>query len=224
MAAGIVASIIVSAGGWELSVPATIGSEAGRAVSQIGQGAPLDDFRVPAAFLVIMNAPLWLGLVGAPLWARSRGLDWKRDLGWSMTKLDVPVGLGIGVAAQFALIPLYELIFVVFEPQDVGAPARSLVLVDHARRKGRDKRTPRGERRLLDVMVGAVEDRAHDLLALDEALDRLAAFDPQLERLVDLRFFAGLTVEQTAAVLEMSPRQAAREWETARAWLRRELS
>ena len=127
LAAGIVASLVVAAGGWELSVPATIGSEAGRAVSQIGQGAPLDDFRVPAAFLVVMNAPLWLGLVGAPLWARRRGLDWKRDLGWSMTKTDVPVGLAIGVVAQFALIPLYELIFIVFEPQDVGAPARSLV-------------------------------------------------------------------------------------------------
>lgn len=125
--AGVVASIIVAAGGWELAVPATIGSELGRTVRQVGQGAPLDDFRVPAVFLAVMNAPLWLGLVGAPLLARRLGLDWRRDLGWAMRPVDVPVGLAVGVAAQFVLIPLYEVIFIVFGPQDVSAPARSLV-------------------------------------------------------------------------------------------------
>ena len=125
--ASIIAAAVVSASGWDIDVPATVGSEAGRAVNQIGQGLPLDDNRVPAGVQALLNLPLWLGLLGMPLLARRRGLDWVRDLGWSVRWFDVWFGLGVGVAAQLALVPLYELVFLVFGEQDVAAPARSLV-------------------------------------------------------------------------------------------------
>ena len=107
---------------------------------------------------------------------------------------------------------------------NVAARAMRSVLVDHARARNRDKRRAGGERLMLDELVEAVEVRASNLLALDEALERLGERDPTMARLVDLRFFAGMSVEEAAGVLELSPRQAAREWATARAWLRRELS
>jgi membrane protease YdiL (CAAX protease family) len=127
LAASILAGIVVSAVGWKFAVPATIGSEIGRAASQVGQGAALDDHRIPAGIQALLNLPLWLGLVGVPLLARRRGLDWRRDLGWGMTGFDVWFGLGLGVVAQFALVPLYEVVFVLFGDLDVSAPARSLV-------------------------------------------------------------------------------------------------
>lgn len=118
---------IVTAQGWELDVPATIGSEAGRAAMQIGQGIALDDLRPPGYALALLNLPLWLGLIGVPLLDRRRGLDWRRDLGWSMHRVDVPLGLAVGVATQFALIPLYEFIWLFVEEQDVGEAADALV-------------------------------------------------------------------------------------------------
>lgn len=127
LAASVLAGLVVSSSNWELSVPASIGSELGRTVRQVGQAASLDDYRIPAAWLAVVNAPLWVGLVGAPLLARRAGLDWRRDLGWTMKAIDVPVGLALGVAAQFVLIPLYEVIFFLFGDQDVSGPARSLV-------------------------------------------------------------------------------------------------
>lgn len=105
----------------------------------------------------------------------------------------------------------------------VAARAMRSVLVDHTRRKRRLKRQATGERVLLDELVEAAQARSDDLLALDEALERLAVVDADMARLVDLRFFAGLSVAEAATVLGMSPRQAAREWVTARAWLRKEL-
>lgn len=125
--ASVVAGIVVAAAGWEFSVPATIGSELGRTASQLGQGAVLDDHRIPAGVQALLNLPLWVGLVGAPLLARRRGLDWVRDLGWGMNGFDVWFGLALGVATQFALVPLYELVFLVFGELDVSGPARSLV-------------------------------------------------------------------------------------------------
>ena len=127
LAASVLAGLVVSSAGWELSVPASIGSELGRTVRQVGQAAPLDDRRVPAAWLAVVNAPLWLGLAGAPLLARRAGLSWRRDLGWGMSAIDIPAGLALGVATQFVLIPLYEVIFLFFGEQDVSGPARSLV-------------------------------------------------------------------------------------------------
>ncbi len=105
----------------------------------------------------------------------------------------------------------------------VAARAMRSVLVDHARAKRRDKRIP-GEKRVpLEEMAEAFQARAGDLVALDTALEKLCAFDPQMVRLVELRFFAGLPMEEAAKVLGISPRSAFREWQTARAWLRREI-
>jgi len=117
---------ILEAGGYETSVPVSVGSEVGRAAMQVGQGLPVDDMRAPATVLALVNLPLWVALIGVPLLDRRNGLDWRRDLGWSMRPVDVPVGLAVGVASQFALIPLYEVIWLVFERQDVGAAAESL--------------------------------------------------------------------------------------------------
>ena len=66
--------------------------------------------------------------------------------------------------------------------------------------------------------------RADDLVALDEALSALAAFDERKARVVEMKFFAGLSVEETAAVLKVSPRSVERDWTLARAWLMRELA
>ncbi|HEV2666353.1 MAG TPA: sigma-70 family RNA polymerase sigma factor, partial [Blastocatellia bacterium] len=66
-------------------------------------------------------------------------------------------------------------------------------------------------------------ERSAELIALDEALEQLAAIDPRRSRIVDLRFFGGLSEEETAEVLKVSPRTVRREWSLARAWLHREL-
>lgn len=98
------------------------------------------------------------------------------------------------------------------------------VLVDHARRRGRDKRSAGGERIELDLLVEGYERSSGDLVALDAALERLAARDPQLAQLVELRFFGGQTMDEAARMLAISPRQAARWWLTARAFLQREIA
>jgi RNA polymerase sigma factor (TIGR02999 family) len=106
----------------------------------------------------------------------------------------------------------------------VAAQLMRRILVDHARRRLAQKRE--GSRMLvsLDAALGA-RDESHnaDVLALDEALGRLAERDPDQERIVELRFFGGLTVEETAIVLGRSPRTVKREWQLAKAWLFREL-
>jgi RNA polymerase sigma factor (TIGR02999 family) len=97
------------------------------------------------------------------------------------------------------------------------------ILVDNARRKGRLKRGADFVRQnLLDVDI-AVPELEEDLLALDEALERLAAAEPQAAELVKLRYFAGLTLPQVAQVLNISPRTADRLWAYARAWLHQEI-
>jgi RNA polymerase sigma factor (TIGR02999 family) len=106
----------------------------------------------------------------------------------------------------------------------VAAQLMRRILVDHARSRLAQKRG--GSRMFisLDAAVDSPADaRVADVLALHEALDRLAARDPEQERLVELRFFAGLTVEETAHVLGRSPRTVKREWQLAKAWLFREL-
>ncbi len=75
----------------------------------------------------------------------------------------------------------------------------------------------------LDERVAAVEEREVDLLALDEALTRLAAIDERQARVVELRFFSGLNVEETAEVMEVSPATVKLDWSMAKAWLRREM-
>jgi RNA polymerase sigma-70 factor (ECF subfamily) len=105
----------------------------------------------------------------------------------------------------------------------VAARAMRRVLVDHARARRRDKRGGGAARVTLDDdRVGAAA-RDLDLVALDDALGELAAVDAELARVVELRYFGGLTVDETAEVLGVAPRSVDRAWATARAWLRREL-
>ena len=99
------------------------------------------------------------------------------------------------------------------------------ILVDHARRRASVKRGAGEAAVLLDMDMDVAADAPpEDALVLDEALTRLATLDPQQARIVELRFFGGLTVDETADVLGISPRTVKRDWSMARAWLRRELS
>jgi RNA polymerase sigma factor (TIGR02999 family) len=97
------------------------------------------------------------------------------------------------------------------------------VLVDCARAKTRVKRDPVGKRVALEELVSTYEARSIDLLGLDEALARLGERDPRLVSLVELRFFGGRTMPETAEILGVSLRTAEREWKSARAWLKAEL-
>ncbi|HEY7512973.1 MAG TPA: sigma-70 family RNA polymerase sigma factor [Vicinamibacteria bacterium] len=106
----------------------------------------------------------------------------------------------------------------------LAAKAMRQVLIDHARRRSAGKRGGGAPRETLDEGRLPVEMRAEELLALEQALERLEALDPRLARLVEVRFFAGLSVDETAEVLELSPRTVKRDWEKARAFLHRELS
>jgi RNA polymerase sigma factor (TIGR02999 family) len=105
----------------------------------------------------------------------------------------------------------------------VAAKAMRSILVDHARRRGAEKRSGSGQRVRLDLVAEALEKEGPDLLSLDEALNRLAALDEALARAVELRFFAGLSVEETARVLSVSEPTVVRAWRVARMWLKREL-
>jgi len=106
----------------------------------------------------------------------------------------------------------------------VGAQAMRRVLVNHAKSKKRLKRGGKGKRVPLDEPLAISAERDDDVLALDEALEKLAALDPRQAKLVEHRFFGGLSVEETAEVLGVSKRTVEREWTACRAWLRRELS
>jgi RNA polymerase sigma factor (TIGR02999 family) len=102
-----------------------------------------------------------------------------------------------------------------------AATAMRRILIDAARRKQAAKRGGRAGREPLDGLTAPDPD--DELLALGEALDRFAAIDPQKAQLIDLRYFAGLTGEQAAAVLGISPATADRHWAYARAWLQAEV-
>jgi RNA polymerase sigma factor (TIGR02999 family) len=105
-----------------------------------------------------------------------------------------------------------------------AAEAMRRILVEAARRKGSAKRGGDLVRRELDEGDAVIEAGDPDrLLALDEALTKLAASEPELAKLVELRFFTGLGVEETAKALGVSPRTVKRDWSYARAWLRREM-
>jgi RNA polymerase sigma factor (TIGR02999 family) len=104
-----------------------------------------------------------------------------------------------------------------------AAEAMRRILVESARRKGRHKHGGGRERIDLDQIDPARDEAAERLLAIDEALDRLAAEDPAAAAVVKLRFFAGLTVEESAAALGVSTRTVNRHWEFARAWLFEQL-
>ena len=107
----------------------------------------------------------------------------------------------------------------------VAASMMRRILVDHARRRRTEKRGGGVERvTLTGDDVPAAEQNSIDVLALHESLERLAAFDPQQEKIVELRYFGGLTIEETAEVVGVSPATVVREWTIAKAWLRADLS
>jgi len=106
----------------------------------------------------------------------------------------------------------------------MAASAMRRVLVDHARARAAEKRGGDAERITLDSGLGPVPGPDLDVLALDEALARLAALDERQAKVVELRFFGGLAVEEVADVLGVSKRSVEADWTLARVWLRRALA
>jgi RNA polymerase sigma factor (TIGR02999 family) len=106
-----------------------------------------------------------------------------------------------------------------------GAAAQLMrrILIDHARGRGREKRGGGDEKIPLDNVIGLAEMPDADLIALNDALDHLAVIDPLQSRLVELRFFGGLSIDEAAEVLTISPATANREWALAKARLFRDL-
>jgi RNA polymerase sigma factor (TIGR02999 family) len=105
----------------------------------------------------------------------------------------------------------------------VAATAMRQILLDHARRHLADKRGGGAVHTLIDSVDIPVEDRAAEVVELDQALTRLADLDPRAARVVEMRFFAGLSVEETAEALALSAPTVKRDWRRARAFLYREL-
>ena len=97
------------------------------------------------------------------------------------------------------------------------------VLIDHARRRSTRLDAPTGDQSALDRVLVTYEDTEIDLLALDAALKKLAEFAPEMAKAVELRFFAGLTMDEVADILELPRRKLDRKWEAARAWLFEEM-
>lgn len=107
----------------------------------------------------------------------------------------------------------------------VAASMMRRILVDQARARRADKRGGGWDRVSLDGdQIAGDEPRAVDILDLHESLERLAAFDPRQERIVELRYYGGLTIEETAEATGMSEATVVREWTIAKAWLRADLS
>ena len=105
----------------------------------------------------------------------------------------------------------------------VSARAMRQIVVDYARERGAAKRGGGVRSATLDDESAAVESRAEEILAVDQALAALGALDPHLPQLVECRFFAGLTEEETAEALALPLRTVQRDWARARAWLKRAL-
>ena len=106
----------------------------------------------------------------------------------------------------------------------LGSRAMRQILIDHARRRGRQRRGAGWQRITLSDDLSSGKEKDMDVLALEEALEKLADLDPRQAQIVELRFFGQLTVSEVAEVLNMSKRAAEAEWTMIRAWLRRELS
>lgn len=105
----------------------------------------------------------------------------------------------------------------------VAAQLMRRILVDYARGRNAAKRGGAGRRVALEEEAVTAAEPAVDLSAIDEALTRLGQLDPQQGRIVELRFFGGLTIQETADVIGVSPATVKREWTVAKAWLRREI-
>jgi RNA polymerase sigma-70 factor (ECF subfamily) len=106
----------------------------------------------------------------------------------------------------------------------VAAQMMRRILINHAVDRQAKKRQGYATKVSLDEAVSFFEQREVDLMALDEALNGLAALDTEQARIVELRFFTGLTIEEVAEVMGLSPATIKREWESAKLWLRRQLS
>jgi RNA polymerase sigma factor (TIGR02999 family) len=106
----------------------------------------------------------------------------------------------------------------------ISAKLMRQILVEHARSYQTAKRDSGGPKLSLDEAMFVPEEKGVDILALDDALTRLADFDPEKSRIVELRFFGGLNIEETAEVIGVSPATIKREWSVAKAWLHSEIS
>jgi RNA polymerase sigma factor (TIGR02999 family) len=106
----------------------------------------------------------------------------------------------------------------------VAASVMRRILVDRARRQSAAKRGARPALVDVDLSVDLLSVRAREVVALDDALNTLAGADPRRAQIVEFRFFGGLSVEETAQVLKVSPETVMRDWKVARAWLLTELS
>ena len=106
----------------------------------------------------------------------------------------------------------------------VAAQAMRRILVDHARGHTRAKRGGEARRVSLDEAATLADEKAADIVALDLALNNLAEFDPRKSQIVELRYFGGLNIEETAEVVGISPATVKREWNTAKTWLHREVT
>ena len=106
----------------------------------------------------------------------------------------------------------------------IAAQLMRRILVDHARSRASAKRGGSAHHVPLDEALIVSEERAAEVVALDDALKSLAEIDPRKSQLVELRFFGGLSIEETAEVLNVSPGTVMRDWTLAKAWLRRAVS
>jgi RNA polymerase sigma factor (TIGR02999 family) len=106
----------------------------------------------------------------------------------------------------------------------VAARTMRRILVEFARHRHRQKRGGDAVRVALDAAEGIAQEKGANLVALSDALSTLATFDPRMSAVVELRFFGGLSVDETADVLKVSPETVMRDWKTAKVWLLRELS
>ena len=106
----------------------------------------------------------------------------------------------------------------------IAAASMRRILVDYARRRNRAKRGAGAFHISLDGAAILSNERASEMVAIDEALENLAAVDPRKSQVVELRFFGGLSIEETAEVLQVSPGTVMRDWTLAKAWLRQEIS
>lgn len=105
-----------------------------------------------------------------------------------------------------------------------AATAMRRVLIDHARARGSQKRGGRQQKLQLDAALTAAEEQPSDLLELDEALKKLQEVDPRRSQVVEMRYFAGMNIEEVAASLAISPATVKRDWTVAKMWLARELN
>lgn len=106
----------------------------------------------------------------------------------------------------------------------IAAHVMRQILVEYARAHNTEKRGGGACKLTLDAALDIQQKTDVDVIALDDALDRLCELDPQQSRIVELRFFAGLTIEDTAEVIGISPATVKRDWTSARAWLHREIA